>query len=118
MINLMNEWGSHTLTSNAYASAYNAALEIVRQVYSGTVIIDAPGWGHEATVAANAITGESFKFVIKCALRLQVFTNKSIPNLFNMEHNDSKYLVRLKKKKAKKPKHESALLLKLSHRIN
>ena len=73
LINLMNEWGSHTLTSNAYASAYNAALEIVRQVYSGTVIIDAPGWGHEATVAANAVTGESCKFVIKYALRFASF---------------------------------------------
>lgn len=58
VINLMNEWGDHTMTADAYASAYNAALEIVRQVYTGTVVIDAPGWGHEATVAARAITGE------------------------------------------------------------
>lgn len=46
-INLMNEWGSHNLTANAYASAYNTAISIVRQVYSGAIIIDIPGYGQE-----------------------------------------------------------------------
>ena len=57
VINLMNEWGDHTLSANAYATAYNAALKIVRQVYSGKVVIDASGWGQEANVVANAIKG-------------------------------------------------------------
>lgn len=56
-INLMNEWGSHNLTANAYASAYNNAISIVRQVYSGPIIIDAPGWGQETAIAAAAAKG-------------------------------------------------------------
>ena len=57
VLNLMKEWGDHKLTSAAYATAYNNALKIVRQVYSGTVIIDAPGWGQEAQIVKNAILG-------------------------------------------------------------
>lgn len=56
-VNLINEWGDHTLSATAYAQAYNAALAVVRQVYSGKVVIDAPGWGQEAQTVANAITG-------------------------------------------------------------
>jgi mannan endo-1,4-beta-mannosidase len=56
-INLMNEWGSHNLTSSAYASAYNNAIAIVRQVYSGPIILDCPGYGQETTIAANAAMG-------------------------------------------------------------
>ncbi len=56
-INLMNEWGSHTISSNAYAAAYNNAISIVRQVYSGAVIIDCPGWGQETATAAAAAKG-------------------------------------------------------------
>ncbi|MFC0182877.1 hypothetical protein SAMN04515674_10896 [Pseudarcicella hirudinis] len=54
-INLMNEWGSHNLTATAYANAYNNAISIVRQVYSGSIIIDIPGWGQESYVAVNAV---------------------------------------------------------------
>lgn len=57
MINLINEWGDHTLSANAFAIGYNAALKIVREVYNGKVMIDAPGWGQEADVTANAIRG-------------------------------------------------------------
>lgn len=56
-INLMNEWGSHSITSNAFASAYNNAISIVRQVYGGPIIIDCPGWGQETHTAAQAVTG-------------------------------------------------------------
>lgn len=56
-INLMNEWGSHNLTANAYASAYNNAIGIVRRVYSGPIIIDASGWGQETAIAAAAAKG-------------------------------------------------------------
>ena len=54
-INLMNEWGSHTLTARAYATAYNAAIGVVRNVYDGAVVIDLPGWGQETAVAASAV---------------------------------------------------------------
>jgi len=53
-VNLMNEWGDHNLTATTYAAAYNNAIAIVRQVYSGPIILDCPGWGQETTVAANA----------------------------------------------------------------
>lgn len=56
-INLMNEWGSHNLTALDYANDYNQAVSIVRTVYSGTIIIDIPGYGQEAYVATNAVLG-------------------------------------------------------------
>lgn len=54
IINLMNEWGSHSLSSQDYATAYNNAITALRTVYSGSVIIDIPGWGQEVNTAANA----------------------------------------------------------------
>ena len=56
-INLINEWGDHNITSNAYASAYNTAISTVRSVYSGRIIIDIPGWGQETRTAAEAVKG-------------------------------------------------------------
>ena len=53
-INLMNEWGSHTITAAAYASAYNDAIAVVRKVYSGAIIIDIPGYGQETFTAYQA----------------------------------------------------------------
>jgi mannan endo-1,4-beta-mannosidase len=60
-INLMNEWGSHTITASAYASAYNSAISIVRKVYGGPIIIDIPGWGQETLTAYNACKTSSPK---------------------------------------------------------
>jgi len=57
LINLMNEWGDHTLSPQDYANAYNQAIKIVRQVYQGRIIIDIPGWGQETTTALNAVKG-------------------------------------------------------------
>jgi hypothetical protein len=56
-VNIMNEWGSHNITSNAYASAYNSAISAVRTKYSGRIVIDIPGWGQETATAAAAIKG-------------------------------------------------------------
>ncbi|GAB3638184.1 hypothetical protein GCM10027422_37740 [Hymenobacter arcticus] len=56
-INLINEWGSHNITSNAYASAYNSAISTVRQVYGGPIILDIPGYGQETATAAAAVKG-------------------------------------------------------------
>ena len=53
-VNLMNEWGSHNQTPNSYADAYNKAISTLRKVYSGSVIIDIPGWGQESKTAAQA----------------------------------------------------------------
>lgn len=59
VVNVMNEWGSHNITSNAYASAYNTAISSVRSKYSGRIVIDIPGWGQETATAAAAIKGTS-----------------------------------------------------------
>lgn len=56
-LNISNEWGSHDITSNNFASAYNSAISTVRQVYSGRLIIDIPGWGQETRTAADAVKG-------------------------------------------------------------
>lgn len=56
-INLMNEWGSHNLSANSYAVAYNNAISIVRQVYGGPIIIDCSGYGQETAIAASAVKG-------------------------------------------------------------
>ena len=56
-INLMNEWGSHNISPASYAAAYNAAISIVRTVYSGNIIIDIPGYGQETATAACAVKG-------------------------------------------------------------
>jgi mannan endo-1,4-beta-mannosidase len=53
-VNLMNEWGQHTRTDKNYADAYNEAIDIVRKVYKGPIIIDLPDYGHGAATAANA----------------------------------------------------------------
>jgi hypothetical protein len=56
-VNLMNEWGSHSQTPATYATAYNQAIAIVRQVYKGPIILDCPGYGQETSVAADAVKG-------------------------------------------------------------
>jgi mannan endo-1,4-beta-mannosidase len=58
-INLMNEWGSHGITAHDFATAYNQALQLLRTVYSGPVVIDLPGYGQEAQVAALAVSGRN-----------------------------------------------------------
>jgi mannan endo-1,4-beta-mannosidase len=69
----MNEWGSHNISAASYASAYNSAISIVRSVYSGTIIIDIPGWGQETYTAYQAIKTASTKItdtniVLSCHL--------------------------------------------------
>lgn len=56
-INLMNEWGSHNLTATQYANAYNNAIGIVRQVYTGPIVIDCSGYGQETAIASSAVKG-------------------------------------------------------------
>ena len=56
-INLMNEWGSHDISADAYARAYNSAISTVRSVYGGPIILDIPGYGQETATAAAAAKG-------------------------------------------------------------
>lgn len=53
-VNLMNEWGDHSITSQEFADAYNEAIDTVRKVYYGPIICDIPGWGQETHTAADA----------------------------------------------------------------
>lgn len=57
IINLMNEWGSHNISSNDYANSYNKAINTVRSVYNGPIIIDIPGYGQETKTASDAVKG-------------------------------------------------------------
>lgn len=54
IINLCNEWGDHNISASTYASYYNTCIAIVRKVYSGTIVIDIPGWGQETYTAYQA----------------------------------------------------------------
>jgi len=63
-VNLMNEWGDHTISASEYASAVSAAMALVRRAYSGPVILDAPGWGQESKTLADAVQSMSDKNVI------------------------------------------------------
>lgn len=58
-LNLMNEWGSHNVSTSSYASAYNSAIGTVRQVYSYYIVVDASGYGQETAILAGAIKGSS-----------------------------------------------------------
>lgn len=80
-INLMNEWGSHKQTSASYSSAYNAAISKVRQVYSGYIVIDLPGWGQGVTVASAASNLIKYKNLI--------FSAHVYPNGYNAGSNRS-----------------------------
>ena len=53
-VNLMNEWGSHGQTPDTYSEAYNKAVEVIRTVYNGYIVIDIPGWGQEVNTAVLA----------------------------------------------------------------
>ena len=54
IINVMNEWGSHDISPKDYANAYNEAIETIRSVYSGHLIVDVPGYGQATKIAADA----------------------------------------------------------------
>jgi len=54
IINIMNEWGDHSITPSEYATAYNEVIPIIREVYDGPLIVDVPGFGQATEVAADA----------------------------------------------------------------
>ena len=71
-INLMNEWGDHSITPADYAGAYNAAIAVVRSVYAGNIIIDLPGWGQETHTAALAVAGANGARIVDANITLSV----------------------------------------------
>ncbi|QLG49294.1 PKD domain-containing protein [Natrinema halophilum] len=56
-INMMNEWGNHSVSASDYASAYNDAIDTVRTetTYTGPIVCDAPGWGQGTHRLADAV---------------------------------------------------------------
>ncbi|RQP98872.1 cellulase family glycosylhydrolase [Burkholderia stagnalis] len=56
-INIMNEWGHKSIDAKTYAAQYNAAVSAIRSYYDGPLIIDLPGSGQLAKVAADAVSG-------------------------------------------------------------
>lgn len=75
-INLMNEWGSHTISAGNYASAYNDAIAIVRKVYNGAIIIDIPGYGQETLTAYQACTTSTPRLLDNnIVLSAHIYTN-------------------------------------------
>ncbi len=54
IINVMNEWGGHDIAPDTYAAAYNEAIEELRTIYSGTFIVDLPGFGNNTKIVAEA----------------------------------------------------------------
>jgi Cellulase (glycosyl hydrolase family 5) len=59
LINVMNEWGHKTITAKNYASLYNDSIREIRLSckYNDPLILDLPGSGQLARVAADAVTG-------------------------------------------------------------
>jgi len=57
IINIMNEWGHAKIKANSYADQYNDAIREIRAYYNGPLIIDLPGSGQLAKVAADAVNG-------------------------------------------------------------
>jgi len=56
IINVMNEWGSHDIDAIQYAESYNEAIDKIRTVYTGRLIVDVPGFGQATKIAADAYT--------------------------------------------------------------
>jgi hypothetical protein len=83
-VNLINEWGSHNLSSNTYALDYNSAISVVRQVYKGWIIIDCPGYGQETSVAAAAVQGTNGTAISDRGIILSAHI---YPNGFNQAKN-------------------------------
>lgn len=58
-VNLMNEWGAISTTADQYMAAYNKAIDKVRKVYQGPIIICVSFAGNRADITYNAIMGNT-----------------------------------------------------------
>jgi hypothetical protein len=88
-INLMNEWGDHSVDQYQYADAYNDALSRVRDSgYGGPVICDAPGWGQNVSAVARAASEITDENVIFSALLYDSAYNAYHGETLRPEHLD------------------------------
>ena len=58
-VNLMNEWGGLSTTTEEYTKAYNQAIPILREVYNGPIIIDVCLAGSKTDVTVDAVNGKN-----------------------------------------------------------
>ena len=82
-LNMINEWGSHDISAELYAKTYNDAIAIVRQKYSGYIIIDCPGWGQGIAQASSAALGTTTNG-IKLNDKKIILSAHIYPNGYNM----------------------------------
>lgn len=55
LINIANEWGSHEVKTLLWLSSYTSAVHLMREAgYTGTLVVDAPGWGQNITPIIEA----------------------------------------------------------------
>lgn len=46
LVNIANEWGDHSVTSEHWLDSYTDAVKMLREAgYKTTIVVDAPGWG-------------------------------------------------------------------------
>ena len=67
IINIMNEWGGHDLGPETYATAYNEAINQLRTIYDGLLIVDLPGFGNGVEIIAEAYPSITDKNIIYSA---------------------------------------------------
>jgi len=90
IINVMNEWGSHKISAKEYAEAYNEAIETIRTVYPGHLIVDVPGFGQATRIAADAYPLMEDK---KLSLSVHIYTSAvNVEKQRWLSHEDLSYL--------------------------
>lgn len=82
-INIINEWGSHNITAELYAKIYSEAITILRQKYSGYIVIDIPGFGQGIDQASRAVLGIETNG-LKISDKKIVLSAHIYPNGYNM----------------------------------
>jgi hypothetical protein len=86
IINIMNEWGSNAIAPDHFARAYNQAIQTIRNVYSGLLVIDVPGSGQAVQIACNAVSPSAATPIAdnNIALSIHVY-----PGAWNPANNNS-----------------------------
>ena len=86
----MNEWGSHDISPEDYADAYNEAISYIRTFYDGNLIVDVPGFGQATKIAADAyVYMEDDKFTYSIHVYTSAFNREQERWL---SHEDLVYL--------------------------
>lgn len=80
-INLINEWGAHTIKAGDYAKQVNLALaKVYATSYTGKVIIDAPGYGQETYTLVQALKSITATYRDKLILSAHIYPSCYVYN--------------------------------------